>query len=223
MITGAKGGLGTFVTKAFLEAGATVAGVSRSIESKDFDHPNFNAMPASVEDSASAGRVVESIVTKLGRLDILVHTVGAYAGGATIAETDDAAVDHMLDANLKSAFLVMRAVIPHLRSQGSGRILAIGSRAAVEPAAGSAPYNLSKAALISLIRTAALENKDRNITANIILPGTIDTPVNRSAMPGADTSTWVSPAQIAELLTYLASDSAQQINGAVIPIYGQGL
>jgi NAD(P)-dependent dehydrogenase (short-subunit alcohol dehydrogenase family) len=123
--------------------------------------------------------------------------------------------------NLRSAFLIARSVVPHMRRQGSGRILAIGSRAAVEPGAMSGAYSASKAGLVSLIRTLASENKDRCITANVILPATMDTPANRAGDPGADFSKWVQPSQVAAMLVHLASDVGTQVNGAVIPVYGR--
>jgi NAD(P)-dependent dehydrogenase (short-subunit alcohol dehydrogenase family) len=110
-----------------------------------------------------------------------------------------------------------------MRNQGSGRILAIGSRAAVEPSARIGAYSASKAALVSLIRTVAIENRSSGISANVVLPGTMDTPANRAGDPQADFSQWVQPAQVAALLLHLASDAASQVSGAVIPIYGQQL
>jgi NAD(P)-dependent dehydrogenase (short-subunit alcohol dehydrogenase family) len=110
-----------------------------------------------------------------------------------------------------------------MRRAGSGRIIAIGSRAAEDPGPSVGAYSASKAALVSLIRTVALENKDLGITANVLLPGTMDTPANRKAMPGADTSKWVEPASVAALLAWLASDTGKDVNGAVIPVYGSGL
>ena len=110
-----------------------------------------------------------------------------------------------------------------MRKTGGGRIIAIGSRAALEPGAGVGAYSASKAAMVSLIRTVALENKDKGITANAILPGTIDTPANRKDMPTADVSTWVQPATIASLIVWLASDLGKDVNGAVIPVYGNGV
>jgi NAD(P)-dependent dehydrogenase (short-subunit alcohol dehydrogenase family) len=107
-----------------------------------------------------------------------------------------------------------------MRLQGSGRILAIGSKAAVEPAPMAGLYAASKAALVSLVRTVARENSDRKITANVVLPGTMDTPANRKSDPKADPSKWVQPIQVAQLLVHLMSDSSSQINGAVIPVYG---
>jgi NAD(P)-dependent dehydrogenase (short-subunit alcohol dehydrogenase family) len=223
LITGAKGGLGGFVTEAFLEAGATVAGVSRSIQDSDFQNPRFKAIPAELSSVAAAGRVADDVVARFGKIDILVHLVGVFAGGQPVHQTDDATLDRMLDMNLKSAFYMACAVIPHMRNGGGGRILAIGSRAAVEPSPGAGAYAASKAALVSLIRTIAAENKDRCISANVILPGTMDTPANRKALPQADYTKWVRPSQVASLLVSLASDSVSQMSGAVIPIYGDEL
>ena len=220
LITGAKGGLGTFVTKSFLDAGAQVFGVSRSIADSDFPHPNFSAVAAELSDGERARQIAEAVVNKAGRIDGLVHLVGTFAGGKSVAETDDATLDKMLDLNLRSAFHVIRAVLPIMREQSSGRIIAIGSKTAVEPAVMAGVYAASKAALVSLIRTVARENVDRNVSANIVLPGTMDTPANRSADPGADFSKWVHPCQVAKLLVHLVSDQASQVSGAVIPIYG---
>lgn len=220
LITGAKGGLGTSVTQSFLEAGATVIGVSRSIGASDFPHPRFIAMPAELSNGDAAQSLVDGVVANFQRLDVLVHLIGGFAGGKSVSETDDATFDRMLDMNVRSAFYIVRAVIPHMRKQGSGRILAIGSRAAAEPQALAGAYSASKAALVSLIRTLAIENKDRSISANVILPGTMDTPANRAADPRADFSKWVQPNQVASMLLHLASDAGSQINGAVIPVYG---
>jgi NAD(P)-dependent dehydrogenase (short-subunit alcohol dehydrogenase family) len=110
-----------------------------------------------------------------------------------------------------------------MRHAKTGRIIAIGSRAAVDPGPTIAGYNASKAALVSLIRTVALENKDVGITANVILPGTMDTPANRASDPKADFSKWVQPASIASLIVWLAGDQAKDLTGAVIPVYGMGL
>jgi hypothetical protein len=111
------------------------------------------------------------------------HVAGGFAYGGPIQETGDAVWDQMMDLNARAAFHVLRAAIPRMRERGSGRIVAIGSRAGVEPQANIAAYAASKAALVSLVRTAALENRDLGITANVILPGTIDTEANRKADP----------------------------------------
>jgi NAD(P)-dependent dehydrogenase (short-subunit alcohol dehydrogenase family) len=220
VITGAKGGLGGTVTRAFLDAGATVAGVSRSIATSDFDHPRFTAMPAELSSRDNAGAVVEAVLAQFGRLDVLAHLLGGWAGGPRLEDTETAAFDKMLDVNLRSAFFVMSAAVRPMRAQAAGRLLAIASRAAAEPQEGAGAYSVSKAALVSLVRAFAAETRGSGITANAVLPGTIDTPQNRAANSAGDPSRWVQPCQVAELLVHLASDAASNITGAAIPIYG---
>jgi NAD(P)-dependent dehydrogenase (short-subunit alcohol dehydrogenase family) len=223
LITGANGGLGVQVTKAFLETGANVAGVSPHIKQSDFDHPNFVAIPAAITNLETAQKAVDSVLVKFGKIDVLAHLVGGFAGGQTIAEMNDATWQQMFDANLNSTFHLLRAVIPHMREVRSGRIIAIGSRAAEDPGPKVGAYSASKAAVVSLIKTVALENKDLGITANVILPGTMDTPANRRDMPGADTSQWVQPSSVASLILWLAGEAGKDVTGAAIPVYGKGL
>lgn len=223
LVTGADGGLGTHVARALLDSGATVIGVSRNAQPSSPDTPSFVAIGADLSSPETVKSVVDEIATRFGRLDVLAHLVGGFAGGKTIAESEAATFQRMFGLNLNSAFYVLRAVIPHMRSAGGGRIIAIGSRAAEDPGPGVGAYSASKAALVSLIKTVALENKDLAITANVLLPGTMDTPANRKAMPGADTSKWVQPASVASLIAWLASDAGKDVNGAVIPVYGRGL
>jgi NAD(P)-dependent dehydrogenase (short-subunit alcohol dehydrogenase family) len=102
-----------------------------------------------------------------------------------------------------------------------GRIVAVGSRAGVEPAANLSAYNVSKAGLNTLIRTVALEGREHGITANVVMPSTIDTPANREGMPTADFSRWVTPAAIAGQILWLSSEAASDVSGALIPVYGR--
>ncbi len=191
LVTGANGGLGTYVTQAFLDAGATVIGTSRKIQQSDFNNPNFTALAAEISTREGAKVLVDQVVARFGNL------------------------------NLNSVFHILRAAIPPLRQAGAGRIIAIGSRAALEPGPGVGAYSASKAAMVSLIRTVALENKVAGVTANVILPGTMDTPANRNAMLNADFSKWVRPETVASLVTWLAGDAGKDVNGAVIPVYGK--
>jgi NAD(P)-dependent dehydrogenase (short-subunit alcohol dehydrogenase family) len=221
LVTGANGGLGASVTQAFLDVGATVVGASRKIEHGEFSSPNFAALSADIAGAHGAKLLVEQVVGKFGRLDVLAHTVGGFAGGKSVADTDETTFQQMFAMNLNATFYLLRAAIPALRKSGAGRIIAIGSRAAIEPGAGVGAYSASKAAMVSLIRTVAAENHDAGITANVILPGTIDTPANRKAMANADFSKWVKPATIASLMVWLAGVAGKDVNGAVIPVYGE--
>ena len=223
LVTGANGGLGIYVTKALLDAGFSVAGLAPRIRQSDFDHPHFTALPAALDSLDAAKKAADTVIAQFGKIDVLTHLVGGFAGGQTVAHTDDATFQRMFDMNLNSAFHILRAVIPHMRKAGGGRIIAIGSRAAEDPGPNVGAYSASKAALVSLIRTVAIENKDAGITANVILPGTMDTPANRTAMPGADVSQWVQPASVASLIVWLAGDAGKDVTGAAIPVYGRGL
>jgi NAD(P)-dependent dehydrogenase (short-subunit alcohol dehydrogenase family) len=211
LITGASGGLGTAVTRAFVEAGADVAAVSRS----------GSEIAADLTRPEEAARTVEAVRARYGRLDVLLHLAGGFEGGTPVAQTTDLVWSHMLDLNLNSAFYVARAVLPAMLGAGYGRIVAIGSKTAVEPVATLSAYGASKAALVALVRTIALEVKHTGVTANVVLPSIFDTPANRAADPAADFSRWVKPESIARLLLWLASEAAADVNGAVIPIYGQ--
>jgi NAD(P)-dependent dehydrogenase (short-subunit alcohol dehydrogenase family) len=219
LVTGAKGGLGKSVTTAFLDSGASVAGSSRSISENDFPHPRFLAIPADLLDPEQAAHLVQTAVERCGRIDALVHLAGGFTGGA-LHDTSDAVWDEMMNANLRAAFHVFRAVVPAMRNAGRGRVVAIASRLAVETAPGAAAYAASKAALVSLVRSVALENRDAGITANAILPGTIDTAKNRSWGSPEERAKWVSPDRIADLAVFLVSDAAAEITGAAIPVYG---
>jgi len=223
LVTGANGGLGAEVTRALLDAGATVVGLSKSIQQSDFDHASFSALPADISTADAAEHAVDGVFQRLGRLDILAHLVGGFAGGKTVAETDTATFQQMFNLNVNSAFHILRVVIPQMRRARSGRIIAIGSRAAEDPGPGVGAYSASKAALVSIIRAVALENKDAGITANVLLPGTMDTAANREAMPKEDSSKWVQPASVASLIVWLAGDAGRDVTGAAIPVYGKGL
>ena len=220
LVTGANGGLGSSVTQAFLDAGAIVIGASRNIRQSEFDSATFTAISADLSSGQGARELIEELLSKFGRLDVLAYTVGGFAGGSAIADTDDPTFQNMFEVNLYSTFYLLRAAIPALRQSQAGRVIAIGSRAAVDPGANVGAYSASKAAMVSLIRTVALENQDVGMTANIILPGTIDTAANRKAMPKADFSKWVQPKSIASLMVWLASEAGKDVNGAAIPVYG---
>lgn len=222
LITGANGGAGVAITRAFLVDGYTVIGVARKIASADFPDAAFVPLPADLLQPDVAGRLAAVAAGIGGRIDAVVHVMGGYAGGAKIWETADSDWERMLDMNFRSALWVVRAVVPHMLKAGRGRIIAIGSRQALEPGATVGAYSVSKAALVAMVRSLAAEVKDSGITANAILPGTIDTAANRAAMPGADASKWVKPEAIASLAVWLASDAAGDVNGAAIPIYGRG-
>lgn len=219
-ITGANGGLGSSVTRAFLQQGARVIGASLRIKAADFPQPNFEAMTLDFNKLDEIKRGVAKIVERYGRLDVLVHVLGGFAGGPSVAETSDELWEQMQYINLTAAFRVFRETIPHLRKSKSGRLIAIGSLTAAQPDANLGAYVVSKAALAMLVQTVALENADAGLTANVILPGTMDTAANRKAMPDADFSKWAKTDDVAALVLSLADEQARHLTGLAVPIEG---
>jgi NAD(P)-dependent dehydrogenase (short-subunit alcohol dehydrogenase family) len=216
LITGANGGLGTAVSRAFQETGATVIGVARSWP----EAVPFVTLSVDLTTAEGCDAMVEQALAH-GPIEALVHLLGGFGGGQPIAETSDKTWDGMMTLNLRAAFCAMRAVLKPMKAAKYGRIVAVGSRAAVEPMANFAAYSVSKAGLVALVKNVAVETKDLGITANAVLPSVIDTPLNRKAMPNADFSRWVAPESIAKSLVWLASKDAGDVSGAVIPIYGR--
>jgi NAD(P)-dependent dehydrogenase (short-subunit alcohol dehydrogenase family) len=216
LITGANGGLGTAVSKAFEDSGATVIGVALH-----WPEPvPFLTLSVDLTTAEGCDSMVEQAL-KHGPVDALVHILGGFGGGQPVAETSDKTWDGMMTLNLRAGFCAMRAVLKPMTAAKYGRIVAVGSRTAVEPMPNYAAYSVSKAGLIALVRNVAAETKDLGITANAVLPSTIDTPLNRQAIPKADFSRWVQPESIAKTLVWLASREAGDVSGAVIPIYGR--
>jgi NAD(P)-dependent dehydrogenase (short-subunit alcohol dehydrogenase family) len=213
LITGGAGALGQTVVPAFVSTGASVILGDRT----PVQVPGITALKADFTDHTQVRNLVDEVIGTSGRLDTLINLVGGFATGRLV-ETDVSLWQRMLTMNLTSAFLLSQAVLPSMLQHGQGRIVHVAARAALEPFAGAAAYIVSKAGLIGLIRTLSSELEGSGVTVNALLPSTIDTPANRRAMPAADPSKWARPDSIAHTLTFLASDAASQINGALIPI-----
>jgi NAD(P)-dependent dehydrogenase (short-subunit alcohol dehydrogenase family) len=229
LVTGGTGGLGREVGMAFLEAGATLTVTYRRVE--EFDAlaaaaQRIGAAPPAgaavdVTDAQAVGKCVADIVARHGRLDILVNTVGGYAGGKNLWEVDAGTYDLMLALNLKAGFVLARGVVPQMIKQNSGWIVNIASKAALDHGAGGALYAASKAGALALFDSLAAEVKPYNINVNSVLPSIIDTAANRNAMAGADFSKWPKPEEIASVILFLCSEEARVIHGAAIPVYGK--
>lgn len=215
LIAGGSGALGQTVVATFLLAGARVITADRHPPSVQTE--GRIAMKADVTDETAVRHLVDDVIQQTGCIDVLINLVGGFAMGRLV-ETDVSVWQQMLTMNLTSAFLLSKAVLPHMLDQKRGRIVHIAARAAVEPFPGAVAYIVAKAGLAALVRALALELTGSGVAVNGVLPGTIDTPANRKSMPEADPSKWVKPESIAELLIFLASEEAPQINGALIPI-----
>ena len=229
VVTGAAGNLGRVVARAFGAAGATLVLVDRAPDRLQGLFPDLVGSPehylATSVDLTEAGAVeamVEEVAKRFGRVDVLVNTVGGFRGGTPVHETTAETWDLMLDLNLRTLLVTSRAVVPHMVQQGSGKVVNVGSRAALQGGRGMAPYSASKSAVVRVTESMAAELKNQGINVNCVLPGTIDTEENRQAMPKVNTDRWVKPEAIAEVILFLASDAARAVQGAAIPVYGKG-
>lgn len=227
LVAGGTGGLGRAVTSAFLEEGATVVVTYRN-------QPEWEAFKSSasahagrlegheldVTDEAPVRQLVERVVSKHGRLDAMVNTVGGYAGGLKLWQMETKVFEQMLNLNLRSGYALSRAAVRAMLMQGRGAIVNVASKAAFDHAAGASAYAASKAAAVAMLDSLAADVKGTGVRVNTILPSIIDTEANRKAMPKADFTKWPKPRDIARVILFLCSDDAKAIHGAAIPVYG---
>lgn len=223
LLPGGTGGLGLGVTPAVLARGAQITipylkeGEVQRLKEKlpavDFEKIRF------VKADLERESVVEQLINDMGRVDVLIHLVGGFSMGRT-DELSFADWKQSFDLNLHTTFLVCKHSLKIMRRYDYGRIVTVGSRAALEPAALLAAYSAAKAGVVGLTKAIAQETKDLNITANVVLPSVIDTPSNRETMGSDRSDKWVKPESLAEVICFLASEAARDVRGAVIPVYG---
>jgi NAD(P)-dependent dehydrogenase (short-subunit alcohol dehydrogenase family) len=229
LVTGGTGGLGREVSMAFLEAGAAVRVSYRVAEeyaslvaaAEKIGATKPTGVDVDVTDAHAVEKFIAGIVADHGRLDILVNTVGGYAGGTNLWDSDVRTYDKMLALNLAAGYVLAHAVVPQMIKQNRGWIVNIASKAAIDHAAGGSLYAASKAAALAMMDSLAADVKPFDINVNSILPSIIDTAANRAAMPKADFSKWPKPEEIARVILFLCTEDARVIHGAAIPVYGR--
>ena len=227
LITGGTGALGREVSLSFLKSNAVAAITHVSdretpqLESTLGDLMNkVMLIKADIGDEVQVEKTVSDIITKYGRIDVLINVVGGYIGGKKVTEMTGKEWDLMMNLNLKTAFLISKHVVGQMVKQGSGKVVHVAARLGLKGIAGNSAYGASKSGLIRLVESLSDEVKDKNINVNCVLPSIIDTGANRKDMPDADFSKWVKPSEIARVMLFLASDDSKSINGAAIPVYG---
>ena len=224
VVTGGTGGLGLAVSEAMVDAGYrtvvtwVVDGEAERARSVLGDRIELRRLD--VTDPAEAGALAAELDHGSGCW-ALVHLVGGYLGDRPLGQMTPDEWQRQLDLNATSAAVMMGAFLPGMVARGSGRVVAVSSRAAVAPFAGGSAYAAGKAALIALVQAASQEVKHDGITVNCILPSVIDTPGNRATQPDADTERWVAPTDLAAVIAFLCSDAARAVTGAAIPVYGR--
>jgi NAD(P)-dependent dehydrogenase (short-subunit alcohol dehydrogenase family) len=228
IVTGGTGALGGAVVALLLQAGARVVAPYRKEGELEQlrQHAGIAAdaklsgMVLDLTDDDAVARAYSEAANTHGGIDILVNIAGGFGGGSPVHQTPWSLWQAQLDLNLKTTVLSCMAAVPHMLGRG-GAIVNVGTRTAAQPGANLAAYAASKRAVIQLTEALAAELRDQHITANIIMPSTIDTPANRKGDPTAGGGRWVKPDEIARVILFLAGPDARIISGATIPVYGR--
>ncbi|TDJ23099.1 MAG: SDR family oxidoreductase, partial [Gammaproteobacteria bacterium] len=209
LVTGAAGVLGVAVTEHFARGGATLA----LLDLLPIETEHFNCV-CDLTDAAACATAVAQVKDALGGIDVLANIAGGFTMGDTVADTSDATWEFMFNLNARTVFNMARAVVPVMRSQGSGKIINVGARGGLRGSGLMAAYAASKSVVHRLTEALAEELKGDGINVNCVLPSIIDTPRNRSDMPDAKHDAWVAPEDLANVIGFLASDAARAIHGA---------
>jgi NAD(P)-dependent dehydrogenase (short-subunit alcohol dehydrogenase family) len=227
VVTGGTGGLGNAVSRAFLEEDAKVVVTYRKEEEFAALKQAVGAKAAALEGAAvdvtdehATSEFIGGVLSRHGRVDALVNTVGGYAGGVKLWELETKLFDAMLSLNLRAGYALARAVVPVMLKQRHGAIVNVAAKAAFDHGAGASAYAASKAAAVAMMDSLAADVKGTGVRVNSILPSIIDTAANRQAMPNADFGTWPKPEEIAQVILFLCSDNAAVVHGAAVPVYG---
>ena len=228
IITGAVGNLGHAVAELVQAQGYKTILVDRSSDRLQkiygelkSSSQHWLAGNIDMTDAKSVDAMAAEAYKRFGQLDGLVNTVGGFRGGKPVHETDLSEWDFLYDINVRTALNACRAAIPYMLKAQSGRIINVASRNAFQGSPNYAAYSAAKTAVLRLTESLAGELKTRGINVNCIVPGTIDTPQNREAMPKADFSTWVPPEDLAHVVAFLLSEKARSVTGAAVPVYGR--
>jgi len=228
VLTGGTGGLGTALAKRLATTGHRLAVTyvrpeeSAAFESiLDLDEEQILLRRVDASSPEEMATFLTETEDRFGRIDAVCSLVGVWAGGRDIEETSDVRWERMLDVNLYSAFNTLRASIPHLRKSEAGRVVFVGSRAALDTPAGQAAFNVAKAGVVALAKSASIELDDTNITVNVVMPSVIDTPATRETLPFADYVHWPTPDEIAKVVEFFVSPESEVVSGGVIPVYGK--
>ena len=217
MVTGGFGALGRAIGDALLASGAQVALVDQAPVPAGVPEGTLACGSVNLCDQHAAQRCLEGVAERFGGLDGIVNVAGGFAW-ESVEHGDIATWERMYAMNVRTALLASQAALPHLLRQGRGRIVNIGAMAAGRAQSGMGAYAAAKSGVARLTEAMAEEFLDRGIAVNAILPSIIDTPANRAAMPDADTSRWVAPAALAQVVQFLLSDASAAVTGALLPV-----
>jgi|SRR5450432_1410439 len=222
IITGSNGNLGNAVTKEFLDKNyQVIATVSNDNAMADFQsHPNLQVVAVNLTDEKEATAFVEKTIQQYKIIDAALLLVGGFAMG-DISHTTGKDLQKQIALNFESAYFVTRPIFEHLMGNKRGTVVFIGARPALNPAQGKGliAYALSKSLLFKLAEFLNEEAKGVNVSVSVVVPSTLDTPLNRTSMPDANPDNWVKPKEIAETLEFLVSDKSLSMRETVLKMY----
>ena len=220
IITGANGNLGTAVVKHFLDCGFRVIAIDAKDDHLQFASQNseFQFHAVNLADETAVDALLEGIL-KNETIAAGFLLAGGFAMGG-IKDTPASEMRKMIDLNFFTTYSIARQLYGSMQSSGTGRLVFVGARPAFDPVAAKnmSAYAISKSMIFRLAEIINAASKDKDITASVIVPSTIDTPANRSSMPDADFSKWVTPAQIAELLMMIVSKTGAPLKETVLKL-----
>jgi len=227
VISGASGNLGVAAAHGFAAAGAKLGLLGRNLERLESalgelatSPQHMLLAPVDMTEADSVKQAIDKLAEHFGRLDVLLNLTGGYRAGTPVHESKPEDWEFMLSLNARTAYLGSRAVVPHMLRQGRGKIINIGARPGLKGVANTAAYSASKSAVIRLTESMAAELKTQGVNVNCVLPGTMDTPDNRKAMPNARHERWVPLEEVVDVIMFLASDAARAVHGVSVPVDG---
>lgn len=218
IVTGAAGVLGQAVSARFAQQGARLALLDISpIPACE----GALALSCDLLDGNACATVLQQIQDALGAPEVLVNVAGGFTMADIVSVDADDVWEFLMDINVKTMLNMCRATAPAmLANTGLRRIINIGAMAGLQGAAAMGVYSASKAAVIRLTESLSEELKTQGVNVNCVLPSIIDTARNRTDMPNADYSAWVTPESLAAVIAFLASADAAAVHGAAIPVTG---
>ncbi len=225
IVTGASGNLGRAVAQYFYDRQYQLVlvdhgedGLKKAFSSWDSSRTLFSA--TNLLDAQDTQLMASRAIERFGQIDVLCNLVGGFLAGPTVAGTPEADWQKQYALNVLTVLHGVQAVVPHMEKRNYGKIINVGAYAANHGVANMGAYIAAKSAVIRMTESMGLEQREKGINVNCVLPTVIDTPQNRQAMPDADPKRWVAPAQIADVIGFLASDAASAVFGAAVPVNG---